>query len=70
MTTIRVPEGLPIEVAIKRFKKAVELDGTLKHLRKYEAYTKPSVAKKMKSIAARKAKAKYSKLRNRDANNN
>lgn len=49
----------------KRFKRAVENDGVLGELRKREAYEKPSVRRKKKSIAARKREAKRKDLRER-----
>lgn len=52
--TIRVNEGEYFENAIKRFKKLCEKAGILAEVRKREAYEKPSVRLKKKSIAARK----------------
>jgi small subunit ribosomal protein S21 len=58
MATVRLTPGMPIQVALSKFKKAVETEGILKDLRKKEFYIKPSVAKKLKSINARKAAKK------------
>jgi small subunit ribosomal protein S21 len=71
MATVRVNPNIPQEAAIKialsQFKKKVEQEGILKDLRKKEFYIKPSVAKKMKSIAARKnAKKKIRNFKDRD----
>lgn len=52
--TIRVNEGEHFENAVKRFKKLCEKAGILSEVRKREAYEKPSVRLKKKSIAARK----------------
>ncbi len=54
MPGIKVRDGEPFEVALRRFKKQCEKAGILSELRKREHYEKPSVAKKKKSIAARK----------------
>ena len=54
MARVVVRPGQPIQSAINAFKKACEADGILKALRSREHYVKPSVAKKLKSIAARK----------------
>ncbi len=62
MATVRVNPNIPHEAALKialsQFKKKVEAEGILKDLRAKEHYVKPSVAKKMKSILARKAAKK------------
>ena len=54
MSGIRVREGESIEGAMRRFKKTIEKAGILHDMRRHEAYEKPSVKKKKKSIAARK----------------
>lgn len=54
MSTVKVGENESLESAIKRFKRKCQKDGIIGDLRKKEAYEKPSVAKKKKSIAARK----------------
>ncbi len=54
MTGIRINEGESFEFALKRFKKLCEKAGVLSEVRKREAYEKPSVKRKKKSIAARK----------------
>ncbi|MFA6859861.1 MAG: 30S ribosomal protein S21 [Clostridia bacterium] len=54
MTTIKVGENENLESALKRFKRKCQKDGIIGDLRKKEAYKKPSVAAKEKSIAARK----------------
>lgn len=68
MATIRVRQDIPNEVAVKmalsQLKKKTEEEGILKDLRKREFYIKPSVARKLKSINARKlAKKKVRKFR-------
>ena len=54
MSGIRVRDGESFEGAIRRFKKTCEKSGVLADMRRHEAYEKPSVKKKKKSIAARK----------------
>ena len=51
---IRIREGDSFEIAVRKFKKQCEKAGILSELRKREHYEKPSVAKKKKSVAARK----------------
>lgn len=42
-----------IDNALRKFKRAVERDGTLDDLREKSEYTKPSVTKKLKKAAAK-----------------
>ena len=68
MATVRVRQDIPHEAAVKKaiadFKKKVDAEGILKALRAKEYYVKPSVAKKLKSMAARKnAKKRAPKFR-------
>lgn len=56
--TVRVNEGEAFESALRRFKKLCEKAGILAEVRKREAYEKPSVRKKKKSLAARKRSEK------------
>lgn len=46
--------SLPVEVALKKFKRQVEKAGVVSDLRKREYYEKPSVKRRKKSIQARK----------------
>ncbi len=48
-----------VAIAARRFIKSTE--DTIKELRKRETYTKPSVKRREKSAAARRAKAKHDK---------
>lgn len=54
MAGVRVKEGEPFEVTLRRFKKQCERAGILAELRKREYYQKPSVERKRKTLAARK----------------
>ncbi len=54
MPKMRIREGDNLEYAIRRFKKSCEKLGILSELKKREYFEKPSVARKKKSIAARK----------------
>jgi len=51
---IRVREGDNLEYALRRFKKFCEKLGILSEIKKREYFEKPNVARKKKSIAARK----------------
>ena len=52
MTTIRLKENEPFEVAMRRFKRAIEKTGLLTELRAREFYEKPTAARKRKLAAA------------------
>ena len=52
MTTIRLKENEPFEVAMRRFKRTVEKTGLLTELRAREYYEKPTTERKRKLAAA------------------
>ncbi len=54
MAGVRVKEGEPFEIALKRFKKQCEKAGILSEVRRREHYEKPSVKRKRKALAAKK----------------
>ena len=54
MPKIKIREGDNLEYALRRFKKSCEKLGILSEIKKREFFEKPSIAKKKKSIAARK----------------
>ena len=54
ITTVKVGENESLDSALKRWKRKCQKDGIIGDIRKKEAYVKPSVAKKLKSEAARK----------------
>ncbi len=56
--SVIVTKNMPINVAIGKWKKQIEADGLIKQLRAREYYQKPSIAKRNKSMEARKLKAK------------
>lgn len=58
MSEIKVGENESLDSAIKRFKRQCARSGVLGEVRKREHYEKPSVRRKMKSIAARKKNRK------------
>lgn len=62
MPGIFIRDGDSFEAALKKFKKQCEKAGVLAEVRKREAYEKPSVKRKKKSIAARKRNAKKSRF--------
>ena len=51
MTTIRVKENEPFEVALRRFKRTIEKTGLLTELRAREFYEKPTMERKRKLAA-------------------
>jgi small subunit ribosomal protein S21 len=61
MTQVNARPGEDIDSLLKRFKRATEQAGILADWRKNEAYEKPSVRKRKKSIVARKRLAKHPK---------
>ena len=58
MTTIRLKENEPFEVAMRRFKRTIEKTGLLTELRAREFYEKPTSERKRKAAAAVKRHAK------------
>lgn len=61
MTTVRLRENEPFEVALRRFKRTIEKNGLLTDLRAREFYEKPTAERKRKKAAA--AKRHYKRLR-------
>jgi len=61
MTTIKVRENEPFEVAMRRFKRTVEKLGTLTELRAREFYETPTAERKRKKAAA--VKRHYKRVR-------
>lgn len=54
MPKIKIREGDHLEYALRRFKKSCEKMGILSEIKRREYFEKPSLARKKKSIAARK----------------
>jgi small subunit ribosomal protein S21 len=52
MTTILLKENEPFEVAIRRFRRAIEKNGLIAELRERQSYEKPTTARKSKKAAA------------------
>ncbi len=61
MTTIRVKENEPFDVALRRFKRTIEKLGLLTELRAREFYEKPTSERKRKKAAA--VKRHYKRVR-------
>jgi len=61
MTTIRVKENEPFDVALRRFKRTIEKLGLLTELRAREFYEKPTTERKRKKAAA--VKRHYKRVR-------
>ena len=59
MPKMRVREGENLEHTLRKFKKICERLGIFSEIKKREFYEKPSVAKKKKSIAAKKKLFKH-----------
>lgn len=59
MADTKVRKNESIDDALRRFKRSVAKDGTMKEVKKRRHYEKPSVKRKNKSEAARKKKRKY-----------
>ncbi len=62
MSTVKVKENEPFDVALRRFKRLVEKTGLLNDLRAREFYEKPTWERKRKAAAA--VKRQYRRLRN------
>jgi len=61
MPSVRVKENEPFEVAMRRFKRAIEKTGLLTELRAREFYEKPTQERKRKLAAA--VKRQHKRLR-------
>jgi small subunit ribosomal protein S21 len=61
MPNIRVKENEPFDVALRRFKRAIEKTGLLTDLRAREFYEKPTAERKRKHAAA--VKRRFKRLR-------
>ena len=64
MPKIKIRERDHFEQALRRFKKACEKQGILSEIKKREFYEKPSIAKKKKTLAARKRSLKKTRRGN------
>ena len=58
---VKLRENEPFEVALRRFKRAIEKTGLLTELRARESYKKPTTERKRKHAAA--CKRNYKRLR-------
>jgi small subunit ribosomal protein S21 len=58
MPLVKVKEGEPFDVALRRFKRSCEKAGVLADIRKREFYEKPTQERKRKKAAAVKRYAK------------
>ncbi len=52
MPSIRVKDNEPVEIAMRRFKRACEKAGILTEMRRREYYEKPTEARKRRAAAA------------------
>ncbi|MHC1765078.1 MAG: 30S ribosomal protein S21 [Verrucomicrobiia bacterium] len=53
MTEIRLKKGEPVERALRRFKKRIDREGTLKEVRNHRHFEKPSERRRRKMKVAR-----------------
>ena len=58
MPQVKLREGEPFDVALRRFKRSCEKAGLLAEVRRREAYEKPTMERKRKKAAAVKRYAK------------
>ena len=63
MPAVKVKENEPVDIAIRRFKRACEKAGILADVRKHEFYEKPTQERKRKKAAAVK---RYKKKKSRE----
>ncbi|MDA8354286.1 MAG: 30S ribosomal protein S21 [Firmicutes bacterium] len=54
MAEVHVRKNETLDKALRRFKKSIAKDGTMREVKKRKYYEKPSVKRKKKSDAARK----------------
>jgi len=52
MTTVRLKENEPFEVALRRFRRTIDNNGLIKELRARMFYEKPTAVRKRKKAAA------------------
>ena len=64
MPAVKVKEYEPVDIAIRRFKRACEKAGILADVRKHEFYEKPTQERKRKKAAAVK---RYKKKMSRES---
>ena len=53
MTEIKLKKGEPVERALRRLKKRIDREGTLKEVRNHRHYEKPSERRRRKEKVAR-----------------
>lgn len=58
MPSVNVREYEPVDVSVRRFKRACEKDNILSDIRKHEFYEKPKWRRRRKKLAAIKRYAK------------
>jgi small subunit ribosomal protein S21 len=61
MTTIRLKENEPVEVALRRFRREIERTGLIKELRARTAYEKPTTERRR--LRVRDTAAAFLRLR-------
>ena len=58
MPSVRVREGEPFDVILRRFRRSCEKAGVFTEVRRRESYEKPTTVRKRKAAAAKKREMK------------
>jgi small subunit ribosomal protein S21 len=61
MPSVRLKENEPFDIALRRFKRAVEKAGTVTEARAREAYEKPTTVRKRAAAAVKRHQKKVSR---------
>ena len=59
MPKIKIKDNEPLDIAIRRFRRACEKAGILTEIRRREFYEKPTTTRRRQTILAKKRQAKY-----------
>ena len=63
---VRVDEGEPLDVALRKFKRKVQQEDIIKEIKKHSYYLKPGEKRRIKEALARKRARKKMRRENRD----
>ena len=59
MSEIRIKKGEPVERALRRLKRKLDREGTIREIRVRKTYEKPSIRRKRKAKEARQNRRRY-----------
>ncbi len=59
MSEIRMKKGEPVDRALRRLKRKLDREGTIREIRVRKTYEKPSVRRKRKAKEARQNRRRY-----------